>query len=196
MPTIFAQQYDAGKHAALALYKLAFVPFTDSLLPEEAPGELRDRFKTYADLLERKGVYAGTKHKRIVIPKKDLTQEHLTSLGFEPVTIAIPETGQDQLTSYRHPKNTYHIHSHGDAWTMHQDEHPAATMIMKNRPTLGGKAMALLEGVPHAVTEGLPGLGIYLHNQARQALSDTKKTMLDVINQELTAPPPAASPTT
>lgn len=177
--------YVLGQRDALARFKLAFVSYSDDLFPQDVPTDVRDTFKTYADKLQHKGVYAGTKHKRIVIPKKSLTQEHLLALGFKPVTIAIPETGQDQLTSYRHPMNTYHVHSHGDNWTMHQDEHPAATMIMASRPTLAGKAQALIEGVPHAVMEGVPGLGIYLKNQAQQAFRSTKKTMLDNLRSEL-----------
>ena len=99
-----------------------------------------------------------------------MPEQHLRQLGFTPVMIAIPEAGQDQLTSFRHPENNYHIHSHPGLWTMHEDEHPAATMIMKSRPTLLGKAQALVEGVPHMVTEGVPGAAIYLANQAKRIL--------------------------
>jgi hypothetical protein len=135
---------------------------------------LRRQFDYYRKRLAAKGVYAGTHHKRIVIDKTRMGLERLKQLGFVPVKIAIPEAGQDQLTSYRHPHNNFHIHSHPGVWTMHEDEHPAATMIMKSRPTLLGKAMALVEGVPHAITEGVPGAAIYLKNQAKGLLPNVE----------------------
>lgn len=53
---------------------------------------------------------------------------------------------------------------------MHEDDHPAATMIMRSRPTLLGKAQAVAEGLPHIITEGIPGAAIYLANQAKRIL--------------------------
>ena len=146
---------------------------TASDQPSSDP-RLRRQFDYYRKRLAEKGVYAGTHHKRIVIDKARMGLEHLRQLGFVPVKIAIPEAGQDQLTSYRHPHNNFHIHSHPGQWTMHEDEHPAATMIMKSRPTLLGKAKALVEGVPHAITEGVPGAAIYLKNQAMSLLPNVE----------------------
>ena len=146
---------------------------------------LRRQFDYYRKRLAEKGVYAGTHHKRIVIDKTRMGLEHLKQLGFVPVKVAIPEAGQDQLTSYRHPNNNFHIHSHPGVWTMHEDEHPAATMIMKSRPTLLGKAMALAEGVPHAITEGVPGAAIYLKNQAKGFLPNgSAANMLQAISRD------------
>jgi hypothetical protein len=135
---------------------------------------LQRQFDYYRKRLESKGVLAGTRHKRITINKDRLPEESLKRLGFTPVLVAIPEAGQDRFTSFRHPKNNYHIHSHPGVWTMHEDEHPAATMIMKSRPTLLGKAQALFEGVPHAAMEGVPGAIIYLKNQAKRILPNVE----------------------
>jgi len=135
-----------------------------------ADKRLKRQFYYYRKKLESKGVYAGTKHKRIAIDKSRIPLENLSRLGFVPVTLAIPESGQDQFTSYRNPYNNYHIHSHPGAWTMHEDEHPAATMIMRSRPTLLGKLQAIAEGVPHIITEGIPGAAIYVANQVKRVL--------------------------
>lgn len=130
-----------------------------------APDELPRRFTALTQLLRTKGVYTGTGHRRIVVPKDKLTEQDIQSLGFVPVTIAVPESGQDRFMSYRHPNNNYHIHSHPEGWTLHEDEHPAATMLARTRDTVLGKAQAMVEGIPHIVTEGIPGVAYYLKNR-------------------------------
>src|SRR5690606_26702418 len=89
----------------------------------------QSKFERIQKILRERGVEAGTAHKRIVIPKSRFSENEITSLGFQPVTIAIPEHGQDRFQSYRHPDNNFHIHSHGRDWTIHEDRHPAATML-------------------------------------------------------------------
>lgn len=138
--------------------------------PQPVDPRLRRQFAYYRQRLGDKGVFAGTRHKRITIDKSRMSEDQIKQLGFSPVLVAIPEAGQDQFTSYRHPNNNFHIHSHPGQWTMHEDSHPAATMLMKSRPTLWGKAQALAEGIPHVVTEGIPGAAIYLGNQAKRML--------------------------
>lgn len=131
----------------------------------EIPGTtpLHNRFNRYLKILDQKGAFAGTGHRRVVIPKSKVTEQDIGTLGFEPVVAAIPEAGQDRFQSWRHPDNNYHIHSHGDRWTIHQDRHPAMTMLARKV----GPVKAFTQGVPHVVTEGIPGLGYYLIEHMR-----------------------------
>jgi hypothetical protein len=147
-----------------------------SILDPAAPKDLQDRFHRFRTLLDQKGVYAGTGHKRLAIPKNKLSEKDLGTLGFKPVVIAIPEAGQDRFQSFRHPSNNYHLHSHGDRWTMHEDRHPAATMLMKSQ----GVGKAIAQGIPHVVTEGLPGLGNYLMGQIRG-----RKSTADIVKSQV-----------
>lgn len=158
----------------------------------KARGQAQERFKKLKGVLKSgKGVMIG-KHPRVAIPKHVLSENDLKKhLGFVPVKIAIPEQGQKRFTSFRHEKHNYHIHDHGTHWTMHKDEHAAATMVLrralakaKTQGTAAGKAggakasdlatkvkakaqiaghtaKALVGGVPHVVTEGAPGLYYY-----------------------------------
>ena len=142
----------------------------------EASPELQSKFENYTKLLRDKGVYAGTGHKRILIPKRDVTRDDLQNLGFESVMIAVPEAGQDEFRTYRHPDNLFHLHSHGDNWTMHEDRHPASTMIARKI----GPLKAAVQGLPHVVTEGIPGMGYYLAGQLRG-----RKSTADVVAGEL-----------
>lgn len=145
----------------------------------EIPGSspVHNRFNKYLRILDQKGAFAGTGHRRVVIPKSKITENDIGSLGFEPVVAAIPEAGQDRFQSWRHPDNNYHIHSHGDRWTIHQDRHPAMTMLSREI----GPVNAFMQGVPHVVTEGIPGLGYYLLGRARGNASTA-----DRVDSELT----------
>jgi hypothetical protein len=123
--------------------------------------ELEARFRAITDLLGRRGVRAGTAHRRITVPKEKLTEEDLHTLGFEPVLIAVPEAGQDRFESFRHPDNNFHIHSHPDRWSIHRDRHPSATMLARRY----GPLKSLFLGAPHLVSEGIPGMASYLRGQ-------------------------------
>lgn len=125
--------------------------------------QLQARFDKYKGLLRNNGVYAGTYHKRIFIPKANISEDDLHSLGFESVLAAIPEAGQDRFRSFRHPDNLFHIHSHNDHWTMHEDDHPSSTMLARKI----GRIPAAIQGIPHIVTEGLPGLYAYAKGAQR-----------------------------
>lgn len=127
-------------------------------------GELKGALSEY-------GVTTGTGHKRILIPRGLLSQQDIEEdLGFTPVTIAIPESGQTTKTSWRHTKNLYHIHQHEKFWTMHKDRHAAATMTAKAEAMqsesgeIGAFRFAghMFAGLPHVVTEGIPGAYYYL----------------------------------
>ncbi len=145
-------------------------------MPDQQPTDLNQRFQGLTQLLDQHGVLAGTGHKRITIPKNKLTEQDLGTLGFEPVLAAIPEAGQDRFQSFRHPDNLYHIHSHGDRWTMHQDRHAAATMLARTQ----GAAKAFVQGIPHVITEGIPGLGYYIKGQL-----GGRKSTADIVNSQL-----------
>jgi hypothetical protein len=134
--------------------------------------------------MKREGVLAGTAHKRILIPKDKLTERDIGQLGFVPVTIAIPEAGQDRFRSFRHPDMNYHIHSHPEGWTMHEDAHPASTMLARKVSGMANKAKALASGMPHVSEEGLPGLYYYLRgvlgghrSTAQRVLSEMPATL-------------------
>lgn len=152
--------------------------------PEEAQAAALMRFNHFAHQLPIVGSMQGG-HRRIPIPKTVLTETDLHSLGFVPVSIAVPETGQTAFRSFRHPNHNYHVHEHGDMWLMHEDAHPASTMLLKKmtmdpealasipklgeddrqRPRLHQMAAEFVRGTPHVITEGLPGLGYYLKGQ-------------------------------
>lgn len=141
--------------------------------------EVQARFEELKGILNQHGVLAGTGHKRIVIPKDKLTEDDVHGLGFTPVTVAIPEAGQDRFSSFRHPDTNYHIHSHPEGWTLHEDAHAAATMLAKKEKTFGGKARAMAAGIPHVNEEGLPGLYYY----AKGRLSGHKSTAQHVLGE-------------
>lgn len=126
----------------------------------------QNRLEKIKSMVRGYGVYAGTGNKRIVIPKNKMSEDTIKRLGFIKSLIAIPEAGQDKFYSYRHPENNFHIHSHGENWTIHEDEHMSGQMIALHRPSIAGKAIATIQGFPHLFTEGMPGLGVYIKGRA------------------------------
>lgn len=183
-------------HVALA--KLAYAGPD----PEErrAKRMAEARFKKLRRDLKSSGVMIGA-HKRIAIPKSALTEADLKKhLGFVPVTIAVPEAGQNRFVSFRHPRNNYHLHDHDTHWTMHKDNHPAATMVLKrvfapahgkgkrqirtlgdkirHKTRLAGRAAhAVASGVPHVVTEGIPGMYYYTRGRITGAGSTLQNVL-------------------
>jgi hypothetical protein len=168
------------------LAKIAFaMPAT------ETPGyqkKVRTRFDKLTKALKVHGDPLGTGHKRIIVPKRVMKEDDLIGqLGFVPVKVAIPETGQTRFESFRHPDNLFHLHEHGDAWIMHKDDHPASTMLIKKWKMAREAAKKAAEegrvstkkaveatggvlkpvgdfirGLPHVVTEGIPGAYYYV----------------------------------
>lgn len=170
---------DAAKSNATHERKMAFDMSAQPPVaqpPVSSPVPLQQKFDRYTKLLDSKGTFAGTGHRRITIPKSKITEDNLHQLGFEPVVAAIPEAGQDRFQSFRHPDNNYHLHSHGDRWTIHQDSHPAMTMLMRRE----GVAKAFVHGMPHVITEGVPGLAYYLAGKV-----SGRKSTADVVDKEL-----------
>lgn len=179
----FAQYLKTGalrtlaRRGVFARYKTA-----DEALSAE---ERQKRFDHFVQHLRERGVYAGTSHKRVVIPKSKLDAHDLTTLGFERVLAAIPEAGQDEFHSYRHPNNLFHLHSHPGRWTMHEDEHPSATMLARTH----GPVKAFFMGMPHVVTEGLPGLANYVGGRIAG-----RKSTADVVEREQATAQGAGTP--
>jgi len=104
----------------------------DTVVDPAYQRKVERRFGRLATALREYGDPVGTGHKRILFPKSLLDEKDLTQqLGFVPVKVAIPEAGQTRFESFRNPDNLFHIHEHGDAWVMHEDEHPASTMLIK-----------------------------------------------------------------
>lgn len=122
----------------------------------------RRRFRYLTGTLNQHGVLAGTGHRRIVFDKSKLPEEDLERLGFIRALIAVPESGQDRFSSYRHPDFNFHLHSHPGKWTMHEDAHPSATMLAHKATNKQQKAKAYVDGMPHILDEGVPGLKYYL----------------------------------
>lgn len=139
--------------------------------------QLKRRFGYLTNALTNSGVLAGTAHKRILIPKDKLTEQDLHTLGFVPVLAAIPEAGQDKFTSYRHPEHNFHVHSHPEGWTMHEDEHPSATMLARKATGAVNKAKAFIGGAPHVSEEGLPGLYYYVKGRLGGHASTAQRVM-------------------
>jgi len=196
-------------HVDGGLVVLVYDPGITKTAEDAAPEEEVDpryhklvqrRFQRFGKALGQYGNLLGTGHKRILIPKTMLNEQDLTKhLGFVPVKVAIPEAGQTRFESFRNPYNLYHLHEHGNAWVMHEDEHPASTMLMKKwmmeraqhakeRATGAAKAVGgavgkakergssllkpvtdFVRGLPHVVTEGLPGAYYYLKGRLSSA---------------------------
>jgi hypothetical protein len=117
---------------------------------------------------------------RTAIPRKALTIPELKALGFAESLVAVPEIGQKRLTTYRHPQNNLHLHDHGKNWFLHEDNFPSAQMIKLRRQQERGEDSTLLDrvkdevvavaqGLPHAVREGIPGTSRYLYGVATGA---------------------------
>jgi hypothetical protein len=166
--------------------------------------KMQQRFSKLKEDLDQHGDEIGTGHKRILIPKRVMNESDLTNeLGFVPVKIGIPEAGQARFESFRHPGNLYHLHDHDDAWSMHKDEHPASTMLVKKWQMAkekvrqaGGEVSAdvrqaakgsflkpvadTIRGLPHVITEGIPGAAYYVSGKLRGAAS-TKERLQEAL---------------
>lgn len=160
--------------------------------PQKTPLRLQRRFHRLADYLRHKGADVNAVVPRILVPKDKLTEQDISDLGFQPVVIAVPEVGQTAVRSFRHPLTNHHIHEHSGSWVMHDDVLPSTTMLMKRRamalsgelekvPHPEGKvkkkvvvkpgavhgAMTQLQGLPHLLAEGVPGMANYVSSTAR-----------------------------
>jgi hypothetical protein len=169
----------AGSTAAIVA--IPIFPVED--IDINAKKRYQNRLEKIESMVKDYGVYAGTGNKRLTIPKKKLSEETINDLGFKKSLIAIPEAGQDKFYSYRHPKINFHIHSHGDDWTIHEDEHMSGQMIALSRPSIIGKALATIQGFPHLFTEGMPGLGIYIGGKIGGVKSTSDKVRSEQLSK-------------
>lgn len=175
----------------------------------------RKRFRRIHSLLEEHGAETGATMKRIIVPKRLLSTEDINRLQFKAVTIAVPEAGQQQIRTYRHPLSGHHIHDHGDAWVIHHDSKPATTMLWeKDRLRRQGKLTGMLapheipgekpkkhksmtappsrldlvrstvEGMPHLIGEGVPGMAAYLKGRVVRS-KGMKERVLDGLDPKV-----------
>ena len=139
----------------------------------------KKRFDKITQLLNNSGVYAGTDHKRLVIPKEKFTESDMAAVGFIKSIIAVPEAGQDMFASFRNTDNNYHIHSHPGTWTIHEDRHASSQMLAAKADKIKDKLIAYIQGLPHLLTEGVPGSINYTKNIGKKDAS----TATNVLNE-------------
>ena len=109
---------------------------------------------------------------RVMIPDSRLKTNILKYLNFSPSIVAVPEAGQDSMTTYRQTGTHGHLHHHPGGWYLHRDVYPALSMAMKE-VAAGNKDMgeALTEGVMHPAIEGTIGWKDWLKNWIRGDLT-------------------------
>ncbi|NDD54351.1 hypothetical protein EBZ39_10820 [bacterium] len=123
--------------------------------------------------------------------------KEMKSLGFLPSYVAVPERGQTQLRTWRHPYTGMHLHRHGDRWIFHEDNWPSFSMQMakfkQENPTSGpldaakfGVGTFVRDSMPHVVYEGVPGYINYVHNTVMG--NPTFSSMLDHTSKTKTTP--------
>lgn len=149
------------------------VKYTDFI--QDAAGAT-DRQREVADLL----VQAARRHAkspefkpaaaltRSTISADTLSDQDLRDAGFVKSYMAVPETGQSRLATYRHPMNGLHFHRHPGKWMFHEDTWPSLQMVMKRYAIEHPGATssdrlrfffkeALPQSAGHIVNEGAPG---------------------------------------
>lgn len=110
---------------------------------------------------------------RSSVPAAELTEKELRSAGFVPSYIAVPETGQTEMRTWRNPFNNMHFHRHGDRWLYHVDNYPSLSMQLKALKELRRAGMTTKDiskkdmlkqlglGTKHVLQEGFPGYVTY-----------------------------------
>ena len=162
---------------------------SDYVVPSVAPAEddptaklpvalrrrLKSKFRTIINALARRGTPTNTDHNRIVVPREYMSPQELSDLGFIESKVAVPEHGQSQFTSWRHPHNLYHFHKHPTAMIVHQDLYPSLDMLRYHkRNPLERLIKDIPQGISHAIGEGVPGYINYIKNRFNDAI--TSKT--------------------
>lgn len=106
------------------------------------------------------------------MPVKDLPPQGLRELGYLPAYVAVPERGQSQWRTYRHPDNNFHFHRHGDDWIFHEDSWPSLSMVVERLRQSGverpyrhmlNQRGAFQDVALHSLVEGVPGYLNYIH---------------------------------
>ena len=140
------------------------------------PAGATDRQREVADLL----VDAARRHAkspeytpaaaltRSTISVDNLSDKDLQGAGFVKSYMAVPETGQSRLATYRHPMNGLHFHRHPGLWMFHEDSWPSLQMVLRRYKIEHPEATAtdrlkflFTQAIPqsagHIVNEGAPG---------------------------------------
>jgi hypothetical protein len=168
---------------------------TDRLSTPELLAQLQQEGRQHASMLmkalakhkTKPQVHPGTAMPRSSIPKEKLTTDTLQQLGFVPSVVAVPERGQSNLTTWRHPYSGMHLHQHPKRWLFHRDKWPSLAMAIRRyemenpKATIGDKLEyvvkdALSNSIPHILHEGVPG---YMSWTANTALGS--RTFSDII---------------
>ena len=112
---------------------------------------------------------SNTEIPRSGIPVGEIDDATLRAAGFVPSYIAVPEIGQTELRTWRHPFNNAHLHRHGDRYLMHVDNYQSPTMKVEGmrqiskaglpepKRSFWDKVKEAALGFKHVVQEGLPG---------------------------------------
>lgn len=108
---------------------------------------------------------------RVRIPRWAVNEKAIPLLDFIPSMVAVPESGQKQLKTYRSlsPDNR-HLHKHQKNWLMHMDKYTPTQVTMYKIKQLPEGATAerealeaeLAQGLKHMVDEGIPGYMDYV----------------------------------
>ena len=105
----------------------------------------------------------------------DLSDDDLRRAGFVPSYVAVPETGQSQIATYRHPFSGMHFHKHKKNWMFHEDKYASLQMLMRkydiehpNASSMDRLKYFMKDALPysagHIVHEGTPGYVNYVNN--------------------------------
>jgi hypothetical protein len=134
---------------------------------------------------------------RSTLPADVATDKEMKTLGFLPSYVAVPERGQTQLRTWRHPYTGMHLHRHGQRWIFHEDNWPSFSMQMakfkKENPGVSLPAAAnfgaktfLTDSLPHVMYEGVPGYVNYTYNTVMG--NPTFSSILDHTEKQKTVP--------
>ena len=109
---------------------------------------------------------------RIFIPEKKLKEPVMKYLNFSPSIIAVPEHGQDRLTTYRQTGTHAHIHHHPEGWAIHKDKWSSMSMVPKEVAAGNKDVMeAITEGVMHPAIEGTKGYMTWIKDKLQGNLT-------------------------
>jgi len=103
---------------------------------------------------------------RSVVPVSELSEQTLRDAGFVPSYIAVPEIGQTELRTWRHPFSGMHFHRHGGDWRFHVDTYSSWQMLKRKAKLLRAAGIdaqdpSAWEAAKHVLQEGLPGYVSY-----------------------------------
>lgn len=106
---------------------------------QERPQRTQEQLRWLLDRFRFKNISnpdlpsSGGSLSRTVVPMEDLNEDDIRQLGFVPSYVAVPEGGQEQVATFRHPNYNIHMHNHGDQWLMHEDTWPSLSMVLRRR---------------------------------------------------------------